>query len=126
MSLPEYPICLWCKHFKPPTREKIISHCKAFPDGIPAEIIRYDNHAIFDHRYPHPEDGGVQFEREDDIDKLLKSRIMLEIAHVYPNDTERIWRVLNALFAQYDKRREQGTMNPPIEDNNSDKKITTS
>ncbi len=116
MTQREYSICIWCKHFKTATREKMISHCKAFPDGIPEEILHNENTALFDHRYPHPEDGGVQFEREDDIDKLLKSRIMRDIVHIYPYDTERIWRVLNALFSKYDKRREQGIMNPPITD----------
>lgn len=118
MTQREYSICIWCKHFKTATREKIISHCEAFPDGIPSEIVLYENHALFDHRYPHPEDGGIQFEREDDIDKLLKSRAIRDIVHIYPTDVERIWRSLNALFSEYDKRREQGTMRPPITSDN--------
>jgi hypothetical protein len=46
------PVCMDCKHHKGDLT------CKAFPDGIPEEIIMGNS----DHSKPFPGDNGVQFE----------------------------------------------------------------
>lgn len=55
MSLPVVQ-CASCKHFDGGDLERNV--CTAFPGGIPREIINGD----FDHRQPHPEDNGIQYE----------------------------------------------------------------
>ena len=56
-------LCLYCEHFAgtliEPDRVDNTNpwYCTAFPDGIPAEIMGNE----FDHRNPHPNDGGVRF-----------------------------------------------------------------
>lgn len=52
-NLREPVSCHTCRHLHPDW----IS-CDAFPDMIPLEIQRGD----FDHRNPHPLDGGIQYE----------------------------------------------------------------
>jgi len=37
--------------------------CKAFPDGIPVAILNGE----FDHHKPHPDDNGIQFEKNPDF-----------------------------------------------------------
>lgn len=51
----EFSQCIFCKHwlFKPGP------YCKAFPDGIPDEIL--DNKVA--HTKPYKGDNGIQFER---------------------------------------------------------------
>ena len=51
------PICLECKHFHRDSKREGFT-CDAFPDGVPEEIIMGE----FDHRKPHPDDRGIQFE----------------------------------------------------------------
>jgi hypothetical protein len=69
-------LCWFCKHL-------ILDYefqkkhgtfgCTAFPEGIPEEIGGDDRGVYwFDHRAPHPDDHGIQFELED-IEQL-KSR----------------------------------------------------
>lgn len=48
--------CLFCIHFR--GYKNRVPKCDAFANGIPSEIRR----ALFDHRKPHPEDNGLQFE----------------------------------------------------------------
>lgn len=54
MSRPDFILsqCAFCTRKQPGTR------CKAFPDGIPAEILQNR----FDHRLNYPGDNGVTFE----------------------------------------------------------------
>ena len=48
--------CMFCKHFD--LEEKAINKCKAFPDGIPEEIMI----GKFDHRKKYKGDNGIRFE----------------------------------------------------------------
>jgi hypothetical protein len=54
------PVCVGCKHFH--RENKDAETCDAFPDGIPAPILRAEN----DHREPYPGDHGIQFEPIED------------------------------------------------------------
>ena len=49
-------LCATCKHFRDDVEDENV--CEAFPDGIPEEIITDE----FDHREPHPDDNGIQYE----------------------------------------------------------------
>lgn len=57
MILP--PMCVRCTRFRP---GRAGLTCQAFPDGIPAEIVA----GAFDHRLPHPDDGGLRFKPVDE------------------------------------------------------------
>ena len=46
--------CPACKHFN----DQKWGTCKAFPDGIPFEILSGE----FKHDQPHKNDGGIRFE----------------------------------------------------------------
>lgn len=50
----EAPICLDCKHYH---GRKIPLSCKAYPKGIPDEILQ----GAVDHKKPHKGDNGIQF-----------------------------------------------------------------
>ena len=50
------PICFDCKHYRKQFK------CKAFPGGIPEEII-FGEH---DHTEPYKGDGGIQLEPIED------------------------------------------------------------
>lgn len=55
------PICWWCKHFEPDILAVHQAYqCGAFDTQIPAAIID----GTYDHREPHPNDNGLQFEAE--------------------------------------------------------------
>lgn len=66
------PFCWPCRHYHeggsvpgPDPSINILAlirTCAAFPDGIPS-IVRAGG---FDHREPHPDDNGVQFEMRTD------------------------------------------------------------
>ncbi len=64
--------CFFCKHMGRPLSTK----CKAFPDGIPIEIIKGK---VF-HDSPYPGDHGIQFEpfatgpEMDEFIKLFKDQ----------------------------------------------------
>ncbi len=49
------PMCWICRHYDDSAG---VMACAAFPEGIPQPIIDFE----FDHREPHPDDNGVQFE----------------------------------------------------------------
>lgn len=55
MTIGTRPQCDYCVHFVP---EKFNWHCKAFPKGIPDEIMD----GFHDHRKPYPGDNGIRFE----------------------------------------------------------------
>lgn len=49
------PICMGCRFFNHSEPEGFT--CKAFPEGIPEEIVMGD----FDHRTPYPNDNDIQY-----------------------------------------------------------------
>lgn len=51
------PICFECKHFQ--GAWKGAPRCKAFPNGIPRELMREKAK----HDAPYPGDHGIQFEQ---------------------------------------------------------------
>ena len=57
--------CLYCKH----NNKEKIGTCKAFPDGIPHEILSSE----FNHIEFHPRDHGIKFE----LDKEMVERFGL-------------------------------------------------
>jgi len=54
----EHPLCATCKHIT--GCENRILKCKAYPNGIPREILTLKE----DHRNPLPGDNGIQYEPE--------------------------------------------------------------
>lgn len=50
------PICWACEHFSGDPDDRT---CKAFPEGIPAQIYW----VMFDHRKPFVGDQGIQFKK---------------------------------------------------------------
>ena len=56
------PICLDCVHF---FEDEYGFKCKAFPEGIPDEILdgEHDHHKLF------KGDHGIQFKKKEDIKK---------------------------------------------------------
>ena len=60
--IPSQPICTMCKHFN---KDSIIGLiCKAYPEGIPEEIINGEH----DHTKPFEGDNGIQFEPIEEIE----------------------------------------------------------
>ena len=57
MTSPVLPICYSCKNFLKKD-EGLYFNCKAFPKGIPIEIIEGENN----HKKPFKGDNGIQFE----------------------------------------------------------------
>lgn len=54
--------CITCKHLRGYVSG--IPTCHAFPSGIPVEIWRDK----VSHKYPHPNDHGIQYEEDMSID----------------------------------------------------------
>ena len=52
------PLCATCKNLT--VFENRILKCKAYPEGIPKEILTWKE----DHRHPLPGDNGIQYEKE--------------------------------------------------------------
>jgi hypothetical protein len=98
--------------------DKATEYCIAFVKGIPEEIFipSLDDTALFDHRYPHPNDNGIQFEQEDDYSKL-KNRVPINLAMrgYTDEENERAYRYLHFLFRWYDDKRQAGVMEPKIQ-----------
>jgi hypothetical protein len=60
-------LCSMCVHFHSEDTDENLDlvTCKAFPAGIPDEILREG----FDHRSPHDGDNGVLFEPRGTVDQ---------------------------------------------------------
>jgi hypothetical protein len=56
------PLCWKCKHFR------WNAACKAFPKGIPADILS----SKADHHQPYSGDHGIQFELLEEVAPLKK------------------------------------------------------
>ncbi len=56
-------LCMWCIHYKSIKKGEKIPRCTAFPDGIPEPIFL----GRVNHRLPHPDDNGIQFEPVDTL-----------------------------------------------------------
>jgi len=74
-----HSICKFCKHFDIESWSAGPLTCRAFPDRIPESIS--DLNMTYDHRIPHPDDNGIQFEMlEDEVElgrrfpRFLKDR----------------------------------------------------
>jgi hypothetical protein len=50
-------LCVYCGHRIESTTDDLWPCCKAYPDGVPSEIVDND----WDHRKPQPGDNGVLF-----------------------------------------------------------------
>ncbi len=87
------PLCIWCKHLIL-ERGIHISKCKAFSEEIPEEIWELE----YDHREPHPDDNGIQFEKVTNYDDLMipvrKGFTDDQLDFIYSQDIERLneWR----------------------------------
>jgi len=53
----EAPICLDCKHYY---KGALGFSCKAYPEGIPKEIMTSE----IDHKKPYKNDNGIQLEKK--------------------------------------------------------------
>jgi hypothetical protein len=58
--IPSGGICHLCRHLD--RNAPVGMSCAAFPRGIPFPV----RIGVFDHRNPHPADGGIQFEPTDE------------------------------------------------------------
>jgi len=53
------PLCMFCRNL---IDESEVKRCRAFPEGIPEEILTTEA----DHRKPFEGDGGIRFESMSD------------------------------------------------------------
>jgi hypothetical protein len=85
MSGAYFPLCLWCKHLDSRHHENLQGwRCDAFPSAIPAEILE----GTFLHLEVHPNDAGIQFERQTDENLMPVYFVkMLNTRSIYSSDT---------------------------------------
>lgn len=103
------PLCAFCKYLDDEhMKETLELRCAAFPESIPEEILG-DDGMFYDHREPHPDDNGFQFEKLDDL-ALLRQR------QVFGNapDMDFIDEVLTSTFGYLDRGRQRGYIQPPL------------
>lgn len=72
--------CAFCLHFQKVDDRDPKFFCDAFPNGIPDEIVRMR----FDHRKPHPDDNGIQFEMNPQFEHLREG-VEEAYAHIEGN-----------------------------------------
>ncbi|MDA5279086.1 MULTISPECIES: hypothetical protein [unclassified Streptomyces] len=67
-------VCDACEHLRrrrdPDSRttaDRYVTYCAAFPESVPVDILP----GGFDHRRPHPGDGGVTFALKDGKERIL-------------------------------------------------------
>lgn len=80
--------CACCLHFRGGSKSTYKFYCEAFPDGIPDEI----ENSLFDHRKPHPNDKGIQFEMNPDK----------EDQRVY---VEEAYKIIEERIRQYNEKK---------------------
>lgn len=104
------PLCAFCKHDdEEHMQETLELRCAAFPEGIPEEILWWNNGPFYDHREPHPNDNGLQFEKLNDLE-LLRQRQIFNNAP----DMDYIDRRLAMTFDKLDRGRLRGYIQPPL------------
>lgn len=100
-----FPMCLMCKHLDIQFyNERGIPRCKAFTEVIPLEF--WD--CKYDHRYPHPDDNGIQFEKVESIEELS--------VHVTAKTMGVVNQVLERTFKELEVARREGRALPPLEE----------
>ena len=116
------PICVFCKHLDISGKPKNVSTqlkvlptpgCKAFPAGIPYEITTNG----FDHRTPHPDDNGIQFEKYET--KAMLFPLLAELSD------EQIKDRMQGKFDYLEQNRKRGGVLPPIIDESNKQSIMT-
>ena len=100
-----FPLCLLCKHYHAEKAEDIFNFsCEAFPKKIPSEI--WD--CKYDHRYRHPDDNGIQFEKFENVEDLsvhVRTRSIKTLDNVFKREIE--------LLEEF---RRKGKALPPLEE----------
>jgi len=100
------PLCWWCRHFDTAAYENEYAYrCAAFPQRIPAEIINIE----YDHRAPHPDDDGTQFEQAEMEALLARTQF-----HASTPEAIRM-HLVDAQFL-LEMGRMRGGIQPPLDD----------
>ncbi len=100
------PLCWWCSHFDPYAHKvQKVWRCAAFPEKIPGAIINGE----YDHREPHPDDNGMQFQQQP--------ATMLTVRDVFMHNTpDAIETALYDAILLLEMGRALGGIQPPLED----------